>query len=113
MWVLTSFTMVLWRVSTEPQNESTTLVQLSTPLRRGARPVRISRSQGHRCKQGNNAQWELSLLAGVLVGVVHDSLELLVHCRGHDILGGLEYRLEVEMTVNGQRLGRRAVPHEH
>ena len=33
--------------------------------------------------------------------------------RGHDILGGLEYRLEVERTVNGQRLGRRAVPHEH
>jgi hypothetical protein len=38
--------MLLKRVSAELVNESTILDQLSTPLQRGARPVRISWSQG-------------------------------------------------------------------
>jgi hypothetical protein len=53
-------------MSTEPVNKFTTFDQLSTPLQRGAQPVRISQTQLRK----NNAEWEHLLLGGVLVGVL-------------------------------------------
>ena len=90
------------------------MVQLSTLLQRGARPARISRSRLRRNNANrDSAAWEHLLLAGVLVGDVHSIFEVFKQFGVHNVLGGDEYQLEVELTVNCQRFDWRAVPREN
>jgi hypothetical protein len=48
----------------------------------------------------NSAEWEHLLLVGVLVGDIHCILEVSIHFWVHNVPGGEECQLEVEVTVN-------------
>jgi hypothetical protein len=103
-------------VSAEPVNESTILDQLSTPLLRDARPVRISRSQGrinHANKETMQHGSSYSLLVS-LKALSIAALNSLYNLWSITFLAAMSVslKLSLEVTVNCQRFDRRDVPRE-